>query len=162
MSGPHPTRSFTAAALLLAALAAAPATAQLPRRGPGPDGHGHDLARVLELTEQQQEQWRAAHEAHRAAIEPLLEQLHANHDAVEAAIETGDPTAVGEAVLAGRALHQQLVVERDGLEQAVLEILDDEQEAQYTEHRERRRRFDHGHGFGGHERRRGPAPSGAQ
>lgn len=161
MSRPQNLPFGTAAALLLAALAAAPVTAQLPRRGPGPGGH-HDLARVLELTEQQQEQWQAAHEAHRAAVEPMIEQLRANHDAVEAAIETGDATAVGEAVLAGRALRAQLEAERDGLEEVVLEILDDEQEAKYTEFRERRRRFDDDHGFGGHERRRGPAPSGAQ
>jgi Spy/CpxP family protein refolding chaperone len=141
----------------LVALSALPASAQPPHRVHG-EVH-HDLAQDLGLSEEQQAQWRAAHEAHRAAIEPLLEQLEANHEAVEAAIETGDPTTVGEAVLAGRAVRSELEAARDTLEETVLEILDDEQEALYQEHRHMRRRFD-APGHDGHLRRRGPAPVG--
>jgi Spy/CpxP family protein refolding chaperone len=153
-----PVLIFQAAILLL--LAALPAAAQHPRRGHGPDHR--DPARALNLTEEQREQFQAAHEAHREAIEPLLEQLHAHHDAVETAIETGDPATVGEAVLAGHALREQLEAERKDLEAAVLEILDEEQKARYLELRQRRRSFD-GPGMGGHlQHRRMREPGGAQ
>ena len=147
------------AALLLASLVALPAAAQRMRHGHGPGGP--DFARDLGLTEDQREQWRAAHEAHRDTIEPLVEQLHAQHDAVEAAIETGDATVVGEAVLAAHAIHDLLADERDRLEQAVLEILDEEQDKRYLEQREHRRHAD-GPGFGGHFRRRGPGSDDGQ
>ena len=150
-------RTLLPVTIALAALTVLPASAQSPRRGPG-EIH-HDRARDLGLSEEQQAQWRAAHEAHREAIEPLLEQLRANHDAVEAAIETGDATAVGEAVLTGRVVQRELEAARDTLEETVLEILDDEQEALYQEHRHMRRRFD-APGHDGHFRRRGPAPVG--
>jgi hypothetical protein len=144
-------------AVLLILLAVLPAAAQPERRA---RHAGHEPALSLGLTEEQLAQWRAAHEAHREAIEPVLERLHANHDAVEAAIESGDPTTVGEAVLAGHALRGELEAARTALEEAVLEILDEEQEKRYLEHREMRRSFD-GPGFGPHLRRRGPAPEGA-
>ena len=150
-------RTLLPVTLALAALTVMPASAQPPRRGIG-EIH-HELAQELGLSEEQQAQWRAAHEAHREAIEPLREQLHANHEAVEAAIETGDPTAVGEAVLAGRALHRELEAARDTLEETVLEILDEEQEALYQEHRHMRRRGD-GPRHDRHSHHRGPAPVG--
>jgi Spy/CpxP family protein refolding chaperone len=148
---------FLPAVLLL--LAALPSAAQHERRGHGPDHR--DGGRALNLTEEQREQFRAAHEAHREAIEPLLEQLRDHHDAVEAAIETGDPTTVGEAVLAGHALREQLEAERKNLETAVLEFLDEEQKARYLEMHQRHRSSD-GPGIGGHLHRRMREPGGAQ
>jgi Spy/CpxP family protein refolding chaperone len=143
---------------LVLGVAALPAAAQPPgHRGFHPGGH--DNARALDLTEEQREEWRAAHAAHREAIEPLVQQVRAHHESMEAALENGDPTAVGEIALAAHALRKQIETEREELETAVLQILDEEQAARYRELQSRRSHFA-GPGFRGDGRGRGRGPHG--
>jgi Spy/CpxP family protein refolding chaperone len=142
-------------ALVLGVFAALPAAAQPPEHRGFHHG-GRDIARALDLTEAQREEWRAAHEAHREAIEPLFQQARSHHESMEAALENGNPTEVGEIALAAHALRKQMETERAELEAAILQILDEEQAAQYRELRESRRPRFAGPGFRGHDRGRGP------
>jgi Spy/CpxP family protein refolding chaperone len=82
--------------------------------GPGREGppEGPPLgkaARVLELTEQQQEAARQIFEQRRPQMEALHEEMHENRKLLQEALESGhaDPTAVGELVIAGHALREE-------------------------------------------------------
>ena len=100
-----------------------------PGDGPGPRGSGGRLAEFLELTEEQQEQWHAAHEEHAEASRGLHEQLRDNRVTFEETLsEPGpDPTTVGELFLAGRDLQAQLGESREQLEQTLKSFLTAEQ-----------------------------------
>jgi Spy/CpxP family protein refolding chaperone len=82
--------------------------------GPGREGppEGPPLgraARVLDLTEQQQEATRQIFEQRRPQVEALRKEMRENRQQLKEALESGhaDPTAVGELVIAGHALRQE-------------------------------------------------------
>jgi hypothetical protein len=85
----------------------------------------------LELTEDQREAWRAAHEAHRLAVEPILEEVRENREALRAAIDTKDALAIGNAVLAGEVLRDDLKATYENLEAELIAVLDADQVAKY-------------------------------
>jgi len=66
-------------------------------------------ARVLELTEQQQEAARQMFEQGRPQMEALHKEMCENRAQLEEALESGqaDPTAVGELVIAGHSLRKE-------------------------------------------------------
>jgi Spy/CpxP family protein refolding chaperone len=130
-------------ALTLLLAAALPLAAQRGPNGPGPNGHpggppgagapspDEVLRAVLGFTDAQLAQLHALLDSRRAAGEarraPLESAHKALHDAVEAT--TPDPTAIGNAVLAVRALEKQAQAANDAFKTAFAAILTDEQKA---------------------------------
>lgn len=92
-------------------------------RGPG------RLIEFLELTEAQQEEWKAAHEAHRESAEPIMDQVRDNRTELHEAIESDNPnpTEIGELTLAGRDLRRELEASQEELRQALESVLTPEQ-----------------------------------
>jgi Spy/CpxP family protein refolding chaperone len=147
---------IAAGAVLLASLA----LAQPPRRGDG-EGRPHmrdrfdqRLIEFLDLTEDQQEAWRAAHQEHRDAVSGVMTQLRDNREALEQAIEAEDALRVGELTLEGRRLHEQVRASAEALRGELEGVLDAEQRERWEAFREAR---GHGHGPGfGRRGHRGP------
>ena len=75
----------------------------------GPQGRdGLDrLTEALELTPAQVASLEVLFEQRQSVRESFRGQLRANHEALQAAIASGDPTAVGNAVLAGEDVKEQ-------------------------------------------------------
>jgi Spy/CpxP family protein refolding chaperone len=110
------------------------------RPGFGAAGHGpgrggmhrfEALADYLELTAEQRDAWQAAHEAHKADIEPLFEQLRANHDALRSATESEDALAIGNAILAAQDLRGELESAHESLQADLVALLTAEQRDRY-------------------------------
>ena len=147
---------FAAGAMLIGALAFAQ-----PPRGDGgrrlhmKDRSDHRLVEFLELTEDQQEAWRAAHQAHREAISSEIEQVRENRDALEEAIEAEDALRVGELTLEGRRLREQMRESGEALREQLEGILDAGQRERWEAFQAAR---EHGPRFGrrDHRNRRGP------
>ena len=123
---------------VLALTATAPlALAQPPGApGDGPRGmhgrhdRGGDLVDFLGLTDEQEEQWKAAHKAHFEGLRPTFEKIRDLRDQMKAELESEAPdaTTVGGFMIQIHQLDADLEAGRDELEAAVREILTDEQE----------------------------------
>jgi len=107
-----------------------------PFRGRGPgDGDGppqfrlQRMAKVLELTEAQQEQARALFEQQRPNAEEARKAMREHQAQVDELLSAPnpDPTAVGDAVIALRQLREQHKADRESLEEAFKAILTPEQ-----------------------------------
>ena len=115
--------------VLFLALAAAPLLAQAPD-APGDRAKSPQVvARFLELTLEQREQWREIRRATGEAVRPLAEELRATEEALQELLgsDDPDPAEIGDLLLAIRSLKQQ--IQRIGA-QGVADfeaILDDEQ-----------------------------------
>lgn len=121
-------------ALLIGTLTAgSPAFAQPPGRGDGElrhrGGERFDarLIEFLELTEEQQAEWTAIHEANREALGALMEQVRENRTALDAAIEAEEPLTIGELTLEGRRLREQMQAAQEDLRAQLSAILDTDQ-----------------------------------
>lgn len=123
---------------VLASMAAAPIAFAQPPGGPGgPRGgmHGRhdgdrDLVEFLGLSEEQTEQWKAAHKAHFEALRPTFEKMRDLREQMKAELESASPDAatVGGYVISIHQLEGDLEASRGDLESAIKEILTDEQE----------------------------------
>ncbi|HVS14733.1 MAG TPA: periplasmic heavy metal sensor [Thermoanaerobaculia bacterium] len=118
------------------------------RRGPGGPG-GERLFAFLDLSEQQQTEWKAAHEAQRDATEPLREAMRANHQALREAVEAEDALRIGELTLEGKRLREEMHAGFEALQAELASILDAEQ-------REKWEAFQAARGDGLRFERRGP------
>ena len=101
--------------------------------GPGHDRGGGRLVEFLELSEAQEEEWKAVHEAHRDATALLRDDVRANREATHAAIESDspDPTEVGALVLAGYDLREQIKASAEALQEELKAILTPDQLDRY-------------------------------
>jgi protein CpxP len=107
-----------------------------PFRGRGPaDGERgaqfrlQRMAKVLELTEAQQEQARSLFEQQRPKAEEARKAMREHQAQVDElmAAPNPDPTAVGDAVIALRQLREQHRADRDSVDEAFKAILTPEQ-----------------------------------
>ncbi|HKC23351.1 MAG TPA: periplasmic heavy metal sensor [Thermoanaerobaculia bacterium] len=131
-------------ALSLLLAAALPLAAQRGPNGPGPNGPGPGgppgaaapspdqiLKAVLGLSDAQLAQLHTLLESRRSAAEALRTQADAAGKALQTAVEaaTPDPTAVGNALLAVRAVEKQAQAANDAFKAAFAAILTDDQKA---------------------------------
>jgi Spy/CpxP family protein refolding chaperone len=139
------TRILISALILVLAspLAAAPPPQQAnPQARDGELLAPRALAELLDLTDAQKAQIAALRETLRNTAEPLHEQLRANREQLDAAIEAGNAQLIGELVLAGRALREQLQAARQSFGSSFEALLTPDQAAKwavYEEIRELRR-----------------------
>jgi Spy/CpxP family protein refolding chaperone len=110
----------------------ASASISLAQRQRGFGRPGGDLLRMKEylgLTEQQVTDVEALREKHRAASEPILQELKAKREALRTALGSAEPnaTTVGQMVIAVRALGNQLRALNEGLRADTLALLTPEQ-----------------------------------
>jgi Spy/CpxP family protein refolding chaperone len=120
--------------VLALTIASAAALAQLapPPPGPGRDP-GAVLAQYLGLTSDQQTAWRAAHDDFRIATQPLHDQQQAAQKKVHDLLSSGstDATAIGNAMLAVRAIEDQIKAAHDAMETKLEAGLTAEQKTKY-------------------------------
>jgi Spy/CpxP family protein refolding chaperone len=97
-----------------------------PAGGPPPDGA---LVQFLALSEAQLASWKTFHEELKAAIDPLIEQQRAAQQQLQAALDatTPDPAAIGNAMLAIRAIGNQIRAAHDALDAKLKSVLSPEQ-----------------------------------
>ena len=124
-------------AVLALTATAPPALAQPPGvRGDGPRGmhgrhdRGGDLFEFLGLTDEQEEQWKAAHKAHFEGLRPTFEKIRDLREQMKAELEGDSPDAatVGGYVIQIHQLDSELEAGRGELDAAIREILTDEQQ----------------------------------
>lgn len=89
------------------------------------------VIRVLGLTEAQQTQWQAMLDDLRSTVEPLADQLRDLEAALHELLGQSDPdpTAIGELILQGKGLREQIGAARHAYLQAFEEMLTVEQKA---------------------------------
>ncbi|MYB19611.1 MAG: periplasmic heavy metal sensor [Holophagales bacterium] len=102
------------------------------RRGARADFAERDaerMARVLQLTEDQKEQWRRLREEHEAKVGPLMRQMRDITERLEseANLENPDPTVVGQLELDRRAVARQLRTARVEAHEDATRLLDRDQ-----------------------------------
>jgi Spy/CpxP family protein refolding chaperone len=122
-------------AVVALVVGAAAGSAQPPppgERGPGM-GRPDAMARLLALSESQQEQVRKLMDEQRPEHEALREKLEKNREQLEQALETAspDPVAVGELAIEGHRLHEQERALREAQEKALRGILTTEQRVKF-------------------------------
>ena len=111
-----------------------------PGFGPGgPGGHGGPpigmVARHLDLSDEQKEQWKAIHEKAREAGEPLMKAAREAKAAFDKALEAenADAGTVGQAALAMHEAHKKTKAHREATFESVKAILTPEQLAKLEE-----------------------------
>lgn len=121
------------------------------------------LTEMLELTDQQVEQWQQIHATYAESAPASREEMHALHERVRelASADDADATAVGELVIQAHKLREQQRAEREALHEELLSILTPDQQERFELMREMRpERGRHGrHGRGARDR--GPRPGDA-
>jgi len=112
------------------------------------------MARVLQLTEDQKEQWRRLREEHEASVGPLMRQMRDITERLEseANLENPDPTVVGQLELDRRAVARQLRTSRIQVDEDLKRLLDRDQTIRWEALRE--------NGRGGFRGRFGPGSRG--
>ena len=143
--------------VVTAAFGAAPLPAQPPgeARGWGPGG-GRDQAIVeyLDLSTEQQQEWKALHEQHWEKMKALFEEGRALRQKVRAALEGNEPDAVvGAAAKAAHAHRQRMRSEREAFETQLKSLLDADQQQKFEAFKAARR--GRGQGWPGRGHRRG-------
>jgi len=100
-----------------------------PRRGPGPDERM--LFHFLDLTDAQKSQIKTIDEAERAKVEPLVQQIRAAHEAIEAATAHGqfNEQQVRALAAAEAQVQVELTVAHVRRQAAVYQVLTPEQRA---------------------------------
>ena len=134
-------RSIRIARILLPALLVVAATAlAAAQEGDGPhskrgargdfaEREAERMARVLQLTEDQMEEWRRLREEHEASVRPLMRQMRDITERLEtqANVENPDPTVVGQLELDRRAVARQLRDARVQAHEDATRLLDHDQ-----------------------------------
>ncbi|HEX7287176.1 MAG TPA: Spy/CpxP family protein refolding chaperone [Candidatus Angelobacter sp.] len=124
---------MTAVILAMAAGLAATVLAQGPRMGHGRHGGGMDMlprmTKALNLTDAQQAQIKSIMQAERAKIQPLMQQLHQNEQAQNAAVTGTFDEAKTQSFAAGQAqLMSSLIVEKQRAKSQIYAVLTPEQQ----------------------------------
>lgn len=98
-------------------------------RGDSAERDAERMARVLQLTEDQQEEWRRLREEHEASVRPLMRQMRDITERLETAanLENPDPAVVGQLELDRRALSRQLRDSRVQAHEDATRLLDRDQ-----------------------------------
>jgi Spy/CpxP family protein refolding chaperone len=106
------------------------ARADRPSGMHGRHDRGGDLVDFLGLTDEQEEQWKAAHKAHFEALRPTFDKIRDLREQMKAELESTAPDAatVGGMMIQIHQLDSELDASRDDLDAAIREILTDEQE----------------------------------
>lgn len=93
------------------------------------------MAEKLNLTEAQKEQVKQIMEASRAKVQPLREQMKANHQKMEAATANGqfDEAAVSAIAQEQATIGAQLIVEKERAKSQMFQILTAEQKVQFEQ-----------------------------
>lgn len=134
-------RSIRIARVMLPALLVAGATAFAaaqeddgPRskrgdRGDFAEREAERMARVLQLTEDQREEWRRVREQHEATVRPLVGQMRDISERLEteANLPDPDPTVVGQLELDRRSIGRQLRESRAQVGEDLARLLDRDQ-----------------------------------
>jgi Spy/CpxP family protein refolding chaperone len=146
--------------ILGVALGAQPAATQPAGEGPR-DGRHRDRAIVeyLELTREQQDQWKALRERHRDEMKALHEEGRGLREKLRESLETDAPdAAVGEAAKADHAHRQQMKQAREAFEGQLKSVLTPGQKEKYEAFQAARETGRQGRGARGHRRDRGAPP----
>ena len=164
-------RAALAAAGLLAvaAIAVAAPPRGSARFGDGASGEGFPrhaerrverLAEFLELSDSQLTSWESLRSQHRDAVQPLLEQMRTHRESLRSLMESDSPdaTALGEEMLAGRELREDLETGQQDLESGFRALLTAEQLERYEAFREARGDRREQRGRSGPRGRRGRGP----
>lgn len=87
------------------------------------------MARVLQLSEDQREEWRRVREQHEANVRPLIGQMRDITERLEAEanLENPDPTVVGQLELDRRSIGRQLRTSRAQVDEDLARLLDRDQ-----------------------------------
>ncbi|MCY3963464.1 MAG: Spy/CpxP family protein refolding chaperone [Acidobacteria bacterium] len=134
-------RSIRIARILLPALIVAAATgfaaaeegegrqSKRSARGDFAERDAERMARVLQLTEDQQEEWRRLREEHEASVRPLMRQMRDITERLEteANLKNPDPALVGQLELDRRAVARQLRDSRVQVHEDATRLLDRDQ-----------------------------------
>ena len=98
-------------------------------RGDFAERDAERMARVLQLTEDQKEDWRRLREEHEAGVRPLLRQMRDITERLqtEANLENPDPAVVGQLELDRRAVARQLRESRVQAHEDATRLLDRDQ-----------------------------------
>jgi Spy/CpxP family protein refolding chaperone len=117
----------TVAVLVVAGLFAIAAFSQI--RIGGPDGTAFmqdafaGLKKALSLTDTQVSQLESLVQSQMAALQPLFAELMAKQEAVQTALQGGNATAIGNAMLALQSSQKALKTAQDGNLNALLDLL---------------------------------------
>jgi Spy/CpxP family protein refolding chaperone len=152
--------------LMLAAATGAGAATQGGQDGPrgmrrhGPGGRD-GLASYLELTQEQQAQWKTAHEQLRTTTEGLRTQAHDARKQMETALEQArpDPATVGKLAITMHSIHKKMRAAHEATEAQLAASLTPEQKTKFDAFKAARGhgRFG-GRGHGGFGHPDGPPP----
>jgi Spy/CpxP family protein refolding chaperone len=130
--------------------------------GEGPRGGRHRARAVveyLELTQQQQDSWKALREQHRDETKALREEGRAVRQRLQESLERDEPDAVvGEAAKAAHAHRQMMKQARETFEGQLKSVLSPEQQEKYEAFKAARKTGRQGHGTRGPRRGRGAPP----
>lgn len=121
---------MTAVILAMAAGLAVTVFAQVPRMGHGRHGGWmlHRMTKELNLTDAQQAQIKSIMQAERAKTQPLMQQLHQNEQAQNAAVTGNFDEAKAQAFAAGQAqIMTNLIVEKQRTKSQIYAVLTPEQ-----------------------------------
>jgi Spy/CpxP family protein refolding chaperone len=137
---------YLSAVAALTVVGAGPLRAEATSTGPrGQRGVGRSerLAKILDLTEEQQASWKSLHEQHRTDMQPLREEAHDLHQKLRAAMDAPNPdaAAVGAAMLAMKQHREKVQAAETAFQGQLSSLLTPEQKTKYDALRS-------AHGFG--------------
>ena len=107
-------------------------------RGDFAERDAQRMARALQLTESQQEEWRRLREEHEASVRPLMRQMRDLTERLEteANLQNPDPTIVGQLELDRRGIVRQLRESRVQVDEDLARLLDRDQTIRWEALRE--------------------------
>lgn len=96
------------------------------------------MARALQLTESQQQEWRRLREEHEASVRSLMRQMRDTTERLEteADLDNPDPTIVGQLELDRRSIVRQLRESRTQVDEDLARLLDRDQTIRWEALRE--------------------------
>lgn len=109
-----------------------------PPMGPPPNGGGPTgpaaLGQYLQLTADQKAAWDAARQDFETATQSLRQQAQAAHQKVHDLVTASspDPTAIGNAILAAKAIDDQIKAAHDAMETKQESVLTPDQQTKYA------------------------------
>lgn len=153
-------RKLMGMAVVGAALGAVPATAQPEGEGRRDGRHGaRAIVEYLDLTQEQQDSWKALREQHRDEMKAVREEGRELRQRLREALEADEPDAVvGEAAKAAHAHRQMMKQARETFEGQLKSVLSPEQQEKYEAFKAARKAGRQGHGTRGPRRGRGAPP----
>ncbi|MCG6925140.1 MAG: periplasmic heavy metal sensor [Acidobacteria bacterium] len=151
-------RKLVGMAVVGAALGALPAVAQPAGEAPGGGRHQHRaraIVEYLDLTQEQQDSWKALREQHRDEMKALREEGRSLRHRLQKALEADEPdAAVGEAAKAAHAHRKAMRQAREAFEGQLKSVLTPEQREKFEAFEAARAMGRKGPGARGHRRGR--------